>query len=56
MHLVAIIMGYSEFQATWHEKHRINKYEVHTKDKYKQEESLEVFIQNPGMTVTESYP
>ena len=57
VHLVAIIMGYSEFHPTWQMKHGINT-DVHAKAKYDfiQEEPFEVFIQRSIMTVMESHP
>ena len=58
VHLVAIIMGYSEFHPTWQMKHGINT-EVHAKAKYKtlfKKSHLKSSFKDPGMTVMESHP
>ena len=58
VHLVAIIMGYSEFHLTWQMKHGIN-IEVHAKAKYKtlfKKSHLKSSFKDPGMTVMESHP
>ena len=58
VHLVAIIMGYSEFHPTWQMKHGINT-EVHAKAKYKtlfKNSLLKSSCKDPGMTVMESHP
>ena len=58
MHLVAIIMGYSESHPTWQMKHGINT-EVHAKAKYKtlfKKSHLKSSFKDPGMTVMESHP
>ena len=58
VHVVTIIMGYSEFHPTWQMKHGINT-EVHAKAKYKtlfKKSHLKSSFKDPGMTIMESHP
>ena len=58
VHLIANVMGYSEFRPTWQMKHGVNT-ELYAKAKYKtlfKKSHLKSSFKDPGMAVMECHP